>query len=264
MWIELKRALFKKSNIGLILLVCGMMFILSYNLGWSSAIKAPYATDLSSIEDVIWIQNYHGNVFRIWANSYTLVQALTPLILVSPYLLSYFNEKSNKFRYLVIARKGRISYSFQKMLAIALAGAIILGFAQLLFAAVSYVFTSHDLNIEFIENLTHYNEAFFLNNPYKYFAYILISQIVYYFSLLIFSIGITSLLKNKVVIILTPFIAVAFLDMILPLFMQPNVVTQPMYPNFTIDGYLFLIVLYLVLGLATFAYSEMNYYRKGN
>ena len=42
--------------------------------------------DLLNIEDVIFFKKYYGNMYRVWKDSYYMVQALAPVILAAPYL----------------------------------------------------------------------------------------------------------------------------------------------------------------------------------
>ena len=54
---ELKRALLKKSNFVLIIVVVGLMIINAYYGGWKTALRADSAQDLLNIEDVIFFKN---------------------------------------------------------------------------------------------------------------------------------------------------------------------------------------------------------------
>ena len=114
-----------------------------------------------------------------------------------------------------------------------------------------------------MKNIVAYKEAFFLNKPLTYFAFIYLSHIIYYFSFIIFSVGITSFLKNKIAVIITPFIVVGLLDMVLPLFLQPNVVMLPFLNNFDLYGYGVLVISYIIIGIILTIVSERIYLYKG-
>ena len=227
MKIEIKRALLKRSNLILIMLIICLMLLNTYYSGWRTSLLADNSSDFLHAEDALFFKKYYGNVFRVWKDSYYMIQALVPIILVTPYMLSYFEEKSNRFRYLMVSRKGDKKYLLQKVMAIAISGTVILIVAEVMFAIITYIFTYHDVSLEFIENLAIYKYSLFLQHPYLYFLFILFMQVIYYFCFLLFSIGITSFLKNKVAIIIIPFLVIGILDMILPTSIQPNVAMQP-------------------------------------
>ncbi len=108
---ELKRALLKKSNIILIVAVVSLMLINAYYNGWETALKVDSAQDIRNIEDKIFYKKYFGNMYRVWADSYYMVQALAPVILVAPYLNTYLLEKKNRFRFFCVSRKGNLKYA---------------------------------------------------------------------------------------------------------------------------------------------------------
>jgi hypothetical protein len=81
---------------------------------------------------------------------------------------------------------------------------------------------------------------------------------------LIFSVGITSFIKNKIAVIVVPFIFVDILDMILTTMLQPNVVMRPYNDNFSFEGYLILNLIYVVVGLFSLYICEKICARKGN
>lgn len=261
---ELKRALFKKSNLILMLGVIGLMLINSYYGGWKTALSADRAQDLLKMEDVIYYKNYFGNVFRVWKSGYYMVQALAPLILVVPYINTYLSEKANHFRYYCTSRKGNKKYVIHKVLAIALAGTILLSLSELIFGIITYAVTSHDFSTEFLQDIVVYKEEYFMSNPMKYFLLVYASHIIYYFCFLIFSVGVTSFIKNKIAVIVAPFFVIALLDMILPTMLQPNVVMQPYYETFRFQGYMILNAMYLVIGSIALFIAEKTYAVKGN
>ena len=260
---EFKRAIFKKSNLVLVFIIVSFMFLNTYYNGWNTALKASKASDLLNINDVIFYEKYYGNVYRVWVGSYFTIQAIAPLLLIIPYINTFLSEKVTHFRYLVVSRNGNLKYVINKVLAIAFSGTIILAGSEFLFAVISFFLTSHDTSIEFMKNIVAYKEAFFLNKPLTYFVFIYLSHIIYYFSFIIFSVGITSFLKNKIAVIITPFIVVGLLDMVLPLFLQPNVVMLPFLNNFDLYGYGILVISYIIIGIILIIVSEKIYLYKG-
>lgn len=261
---ELKRALLKKSNLVLIIAVVSLMIINAYYGGWKTALTADSAQDILNLEDAIFYKKYYGNTYRVWKDSYYMIQALAPVILVAPYLNTYLLEKTNRFRFFCVSRKGNLKYVCQKAFAIALSGTIVLAFSELLLAVITGLLTQHDNSKEFIEGIVSFKEDFFIDNPMLYFVFIYVSHIVYYFCFLLFSIGITSFLKNRIAVIAAPFIIVGMMDMILPTALQPNVVTQPYRGAFRIGGYGFLMGIYVIIGFSLLMVSEKIYQKRGN
>lgn len=262
---ELKRALFKKSNIFLIIGIIILMFINSYYAGWKTALTAAKATDIANMEDVIFYQKYFGNVYRVWSQSYYAIQTLSPLVLVTPYMLTYTMEKFNKYRYLTISRQGKMKYILSKIFTIALSGTIVLGSAECLFGIISYMFTQHDTSLEFISGIVSFKTNYFYEEPLKYFIFVYISHIIFYFSFLFFATGITAFFKNKIAITIIPFLAMTILDMILPLSMKPNVLMKPhISANFSMGSFFMMMTLYIILGVILVYISEKIYLKRGN
>ena len=261
---ELKRALLKKSNLVLIVAVVCLMTINAYYGGWKTALTADSADDILNIEDVIFYKKYFGNMFRVWKDSYYLIQILAPVILAAPYLNTYLSEKTNRFRFFCVSRKGNAKYVMQKALAIALSGTVILAFAEMVFAVFTGLLTQHDTSVEFMQGIVSFQEDFFMDAPYMYFVFVYVSHIIYYFCFLIFAMGITSFLKNRIAVIIAPFIITGVLDMTLPPAVQPNVAMQPYYRAFSLGGYGVLIGIYLVAGLFLLTVSEQLYQNRCN
>ena len=218
---ELKRALLKKSNLVLIIAVVSLMLINAYYNGWETALKVDSAQDILNNEDKIFYKKYFGNMYRVWVDSYYLVQALAPVILVAPYLNTYLLEKKNRFRFFCVSRKGNLKYVIQKAFAIALSGTIILAFSEMVLAIVTGLF-------------------------------------------LVFAIGVTSFLQNKIAVIVAPFIIVGVLDFVLPTALQPNVVMRPYLSTFSIGGYGILISIYVIVGSILLMVAEKLYQKRGN
>lgn len=261
---EIKRALLKKSNIVLIIAVVSLMLINAYYSGWKTALKADFAEDILNIEDVIFYKKYFGNMYRVWKDSYYMIQILAPVILVAPYLNSYLSEKANRFRFFCVSRKGNLKYVIQKAFAIAFSGTVVLSFSEMVLALITGLLTQHDTSLEFMQGIVSFKEDFFIENPMLYYFLIFAAHIVYYFGFLIFAIGITSFLKNRIAVIVAPFLIVGVLDMILPTKLQPNVVMQPYYETFSIGGYGVLIGIYVIVGLILLMVSEQCYQKRGN
>lgn len=261
---ELRRALFKKSNIVLMISVVSLMIINAYYGGWRTALKIDSAQDIRNIEDVIFYKKYHGNMYRVWKDSYYMIQTLAPVILAAPYLNSYLSEKANRFRFFCVSRKGNLKYVIQKAFAIALSGTIILAFSEMVLAIVTGLFTQHDTSIEFMQEIVSFKEDFFIDSPMLYFVLVFVSHIIYYFSFLVFAIGVTSFLQNKIAVIVAPFIIVGVLDFVLPTALQPNVVMRPYLSTFSIGGYGILISIYVIVGSILLMVAEKLYQKRGN
>lgn len=261
---ELKRAIFSKWNILLIFFVLGMMCINAYYNGWNTALNIKRATDISNYEDVLFYEKYFGNTFRVWSDSYYMIQALAPIILIVPYILSYINEKNNKFRYFMIAREGSKKYLFNKIIAIAISGTLLLGFSEFLFYFITYFITLPSTELEYIKDLIRYKEALFIAQPIFYFTLLLLLHIIYYFAFTIFAVGISSIFKKKSAVIMIPFLLVAILDLVLPISLQPNVVMQPnISTNFTLKNYVILILAYITVGMICYVLNEKKFKKHG-
>lgn len=260
---ELKRAIFKKSNLILFIIVMLLMFLNTYYDGWKTALKATSASDIVRLEDIIYYQKYYGNVFRVWVGSYYVVQMLAPLLIAAPYLITYSQEKTNSFRYNLVSRKGNVKYIINKVLSIIISGTLVLILAELCFYFLSYMATEHDTSIEFIENIVRYDIDSFYNNPMFYFIKLYLIRIVYYVSFAMFSIGITSFFKNKIAIIISPFVVSSVLELILPTNFQPNVLMKPyLYESFNIFSFISIIAFYIISGILLVFISEKIYLRK--
>lgn len=261
---ELKRGIFNKWNIFLILFILGLMFINAYNAGWNTALHIKKATDVARYEDVLFYEKYFGNTYRVWSDSYYMIQALAPIILIVPYILSYFNEKNNKFRNFMVSREGLKKYLLNKIVSISISGTLLLGFSEILFYFITYFFTSSSTDLEYVKGLVSFKEMTFLANPIFYFGNILLLHIIYYFAFTIFAVGITSALKRKSAVIITPFLTVAILDLVLPTSLQPNVIMQPnKSSDFVLINYVILISAYIIVGIICYVINEKNVKRQG-
>lgn len=245
------------------LAVVGLMFVNAYYGGWKTALKAASAEDILRLEDVIFYQKYFGNVYRVWKDSYYMVQILAPVLLAAPYLGSFLSEKTGRFRFFCVSRKGNRSYAAQKALAVALSGTAFLGFCEMVFAVLAWFFTHHDTSPEFLQEIVFFREDFFKGNPLLYFLLLYGSHLLYYFCFLVFAVGITSFLKNRLAVMAAPFVIMGALDLILPTALQPNVVMQPYRRGFSVGGYGVLIGAYVIVGVVLLALSERIYQKRG-
>ena len=126
------------------------------------------------------------------------------------------------------------------------------------------VYTQHDTSIEFMQEIVSFKEDFFIDSPMLYFVLVFVSHIIYYFSFLVFAIGVTSFLQNKIAVIVAPFIIVGVLDFVLPTALQPNVVMRPYLSTFSIGGYGILISIYVIVGSILLMVAEKLYQKRGN
>ena len=157
MFAELKRAIFKKSNLILIFIVFIILFAYAYQNGLKTSFNIDHASDITrdpeKIETILFIKKFNANFFRIVLDSYLPIQILAPVLLLVPYLLSIYNEKSNHFRYLMVSRKGNKKYIIHKTLAIAISGTLILALAEILFGIFTYFISYHDITPDFLNGL---------------------------------------------------------------------------------------------------------------
>ena len=115
-----------------------------------------------------------------------------------------------------------------------------------------------------MQEIVSFKEDFFIDSPMLYFVLVFVSHIIYYFSFLVFAIGVTSFLQNKIAVIVAPFIIVGVLDFVLPTALQPNVVMRPYLSTFSIGGYGILISIYVIVGSILLMVAEKLYQKRGN
>ncbi len=259
---ELQRALFSPKNIVLVAFVVFIMFFSAYNDGWKTALFASRATDIANPEDVEYYQRYFGNVYRVWISSYSVIQVLIPLLLLIPYALTYTVEKQSQYRYLIVSREGKNRYFCHKVLSIIIAGVVIVGLAEIIFYGVSYIYTSHDSTGEYIYGIVENKDSIFYQDASQYCALVFGSHLVYYASFLFFSVGITSFFKNRIAILLLPFLISSGFELILPSFMQPNVLLLPWITSeYSVYGYIGMVIMYCCVGIICLTITEKLYYR---
>ncbi|MEE3471000.1 MAG: hypothetical protein VZR24_10065 [Butyrivibrio hungatei] len=259
---EFYRAVFNKKNIVLVAFIVFIMFYSAYNDGWKTALFANRATDIANSEDVHYYQRYFGNVYRVWVSSYSVIQILIPLLLLIPYTLTYTVEKQSNYRYLLFSREGKKSYLWHKIISIILSGVVIVGLAEGVFYSCSYIFTSHDVAGEYIYGIVENKNSIFYRDATRYFAMIFGMHLVYYAAFLLFSVGVTSFFKNRIAILSLPFLISSAFELIMPSFMQPNVVMLPWISfKYSVEGYIVLVIMYCFIGVICLNITEKLYYR---
>lgn len=256
MFLELKRSIFNKWFVLTMIIVFCFSFLSAYLCGWRTALSAPAATDLND-EGVRFLTNYYGNTFRVWTDSFQSVQMLLPVLVGIPYLLTYFEEKQNGFRNYVVSRKGLVRYVFQKTICIAFAGSFAVTIGQALFYSVSYFMTVASVDKKIVGDMIDYNTSLFYRNPYLYFFIINVLRFIYCFALAVFSIGLTSCLKVKAVILTLPFVLVAILDIIsLSPYTPYETSVMLTFGNATIKSFTVYVICLIMLGVIGLIYSE--------
>lgn len=254
---ELQRALFNPWNLLIVLIVEIFMFANAYFDGWNTSLGALNASDILNMDDRIYYAQYYGNTFRVWFSAYSTLGVFAPILLVLPYILTYREEISNNFRYLMIARKGKVRYSMTKLFSIVISGVSILVISEFIFYGVSFFFTYPLQTPEFLDNIVRYNESFFLSHPYQYFFFIIALRVIYYFCLSVFSVGVTSFIESKIAIILTPFLLVTILDSVLPSHLAPYVMIRPNgYDNFSIGNFAIVNISFFIIGITFYMINE--------
>lgn len=254
---ELKRGIFNKWNVVVLFIIVLFMFLNAYYSGWNTGLFAMSASDILNQEDKLYFAQYFGNTYKVWFDAYYSMSIFAPLLLIIPYILSYRDELNNKFRYLMIARKGYIKYVLTKFISIMLSGLFVIIFSELLFYCVTYFFTYNIINPELFENFIHYHLDWFQNNPFGYFVHILLLRYIYYIAILIFSIGITSFIKSKIAIIVLPFLIITILDVILPKTYAPFSMIKPYsYDYFSYMNFAILICGLCFIGICAYSIHE--------
>ncbi len=261
---ELYRAIINKKNIALVAFIVFMMLFSAYNDGWKTALFAAKADDIADPADVEYYQHYFGNTYRIWKSSYRVIQVLIPLLLLIPYVLTYTAEKESTYRYLLVSREGTIRYLCHKVFSIIIAGVAVVGFAEVLFYSGTYLFTMHDSTGEYIADIVENEKSLFYQDANKYVLLVFGVRLIYYAAFLMLSIGITSFFKNRIAILLLPFLVSSIFEMIMPLHMQPNVILLPWTSlDYSMYGYLATVALYCFIGIVCLFLSEKLFYKNG-
>lgn len=261
---ELHRAISSKKNLVIVAFIVFIMFLNAYHDGWKTALFASRAKDIANPADIEFYQRYFGNTYRVWKSSYSVIQVLIPLLLLIPYVLTFTIEKNSTYRYLLVSREGNARYLWHKILAIIMSGVLIVGLGEALFYGGSFLFTWHDNEGEYIAGIVENAESLFYQDAKKYYFVIFILHLIYYAAFLLFSVGVTSFLKNKIAILLLPFLISSMFELIMPPFMQPNVLLLPWVSDtYNIYGFVALVVLYCLMGITCLLVSEKKYCRNG-
>lgn len=254
---ELKRALLNKRNFLILVLIVFLMFANAYYSGWNTSLGVYRSDDIDNMNDKKYIAQYFGNTYRVWFSSFSTVSIFAPVLLVVPYIFSYREEIDNNFRYMMISRESKFKYSVQKILSIALSGTFLLMISEILFYLLSYRFTYHIISMEFLEGIVSYKTHLFMSAPFKYFVIIIILRALYYFSLAIFSVGITSFIETKIAILIVPFLVITIFDTLLPQRFAPFVMIRPNgYEEFNILIYFVFISALFSIGIITYFIHE--------
>lgn len=254
---ELRRGIFNKWNIVIVIFIVTFMFLNAYYSGWKTGLSAMSASDILNLEDKIYFAQYFGNTYKVWFDAYYSISIFAPLLLVIPYILSYREELNNKFRYFMISRQGYNKYIFKKFVAILFSGLVVVVISELLFYCVTYFFTYAIINHELFENFVRYRLDWFKSDPFGYFVHILLLRYIYYAVLLIFSIGITSFIKSKIAIIVTPFLTITILDVIIPKVYAPFSMIKPYsYDYFNYINFGVVLIILFFVGICAFVVNE--------
>lgn len=254
---ELRRGIFNKWNIVIVIFIVTFMFLNAYYSGWKTGLSAMSASDILNLEDKIYFAQYFGNTYIVWFDAFYSMSIFAPILLIIPYIFSYREELNNKFRYLMIARKGYNKYILTKFISILISGLVVVIFSELLFYCVTYFFTYDMTNPELFENFVRYRLDWFQSNPFGYFVHILLLRYVYYIAILVFGIGITSFIKSKIAIIVTPFLTITILDVILPKSYAPITMIKPYsYDYFNYVNFAILTFILLFVGISAFVLNE--------
>lgn len=263
---ELKRALFKKSNLLMIAFVIIMMFINAYYAGWHTAISAPNAPDLHREEDVMFYVLRLGNTLKVWKDGTYLIPVLSPILLLIPYGLSLALDKENNYRYLMMSRLGRNRYLYNKVFAIVVSGVLMILVGEIIFYGLTW-FMTVDVRearyLEYVAQTALYPKQFY-ENPYLYFAIHLLIKYILYISTAIFGIGIASNFSNKAGIISTPFIILVIGALLLPKTFVYDIALNNIFAlDFNLNTLWINILCLNGIGLLSLYFSERNLYING-
>ena len=259
---ELKRAIFNYRCLILGIVMICILALSSYEEVWKNAIfisnddGSPVSNDM-----YLYYTQTFGNAYYIWRKSYVTIEAILPILVVFPFLLSYLEEKKNGYRYLCIARIGTSKYLINKVIAIAVGTAIVIGTVETIYFLIllglgntGNIPESYGLGVQFFYDL-------YSRNVLLHTTFILFLRVIFVFAFTVFSIGVTQRLTSKIGLIVIPFLVATTIDIFISVILHSNLLINYAYSlifvaNFSIFNYITIVSLLLAGGILMIVLGE--------
>ncbi len=202
--IEIKRSLFAKIII--IVSLAGLLVHLYSLYSWDGGFIF-MKTHGKGVDHAATVKllKVSINKYIFWYHGMDTYMMIAPLLACIPYGTSLMVDKKTNFTSYVITRVKRRSFLISKVIANALAGAVIVTIPSVLFYLILTLTTPNTVfkfgvyPIGFMHNI-------FMKNPEKYILFYMIIQFVFGAVYATFSMAIACFTENKVIITITPFV----------------------------------------------------------
>lgn len=207
---ELKRAVINKKVVVIIISIILLLYIDAYqSLLNSSYFIDTNADDIkSNLEAINSIKLVGGNKYHIWLNSFNNYMVLFCILFITiPFAISFFNERETNFDKFILSRISINKYLFNKIVANALAGGLVLFIAEFIYyIIISALFDSTVLSEFSYYPTTMFYENLFKTNPEKFIWLHLISSFFFGMSFATVALSISSFVRKKVLAYIFPFL----------------------------------------------------------
>ncbi|MCI1969475.1 hypothetical protein [Clostridium luticellarii] len=220
--IELKRAILRKKFLIIIFIGILIEFLSGYNAIHkyiffdynASDIQSPalQATARKMVQDGL-------NMYSVWFKSLTLYTPLMPIIAALPYSLAYLEDVKNGMVKYIDIRINHKKYLFTKLLANGLAGGIAVSFPLIILTVIVSVFFSGSINDFFGKG--GYGGVFSNLLIYNFYLYVLVHILINFifgFAYSSIALAVSSIIKNTIAIMISPFLFWIGADLILQFF----------------------------------------------
>lgn len=266
---EIRRNIWSKRSLFLVVFVASIILLVCYLEGsWKTYLSFDNATDIPiEIENSYdrWILKHsNGNVFKLWHESLYTFRVVLPILLTVHYLYTYITEKITHYRYYQLVRKTFNTYLIDKIIGILFGTVISIMIGQMIAFGVIYLFSSHEVHIDVMQNIVSGPyETLFLNTPYVFWLMQIIVQIGYMFAFLIFSIGIASFFKNHLYLYILPFMIHTFISVVMPMPYKLTTIADMFNSEFRLENYLIAIAILSIVGIMMLIYNEKRWCQYG-
>ncbi|EJT5917582.1 hypothetical protein ABE450_002143 [Clostridium perfringens] len=229
---EFKKAFFNKKIIFLIILSILLLLFSAYK-DLKDYIFLDYnAPDIRTFEDLQSIKQMVYNTlnkYNIWTSSMSIYSLFMPFLVTLCYATSYFDDISSKFIQFIDFRINHKKYVFIKYMVNGIMGGLSLVIPPLIYFILLCIFGHGDIYTAsaaiggLFDDILH-------SNPLVYLCIYFTIQFLFGFTYSTIALSISTLIKNKIAIILSPvvyFFIMTFVTENLNLrFMMPSNVTQ--------------------------------------
>lgn len=262
---ELKRAFLNKKMIFLVVLSILLLVFSAYKDLKGYIFFNFNAPDIQTPEAQMEAKRmiYESlNKYNIWTSSMSIYSLFMPFLVTLCYAASYFDDVSSKFVQFVDFRMNHKKYVFIKYLVNGIMGGLSLAIPPLIYFIFLCIFGHGDISTASAAIGGLFDEVLH-SNPLAYLCIYFTIQFLFGFTYATIALAISTLIKNKIAIILSPvvyFFIMTFVTENLNLrFMMPSNVTQfwAIAGGITRGSIFFqLIVTSIVFSIIFFAFSR--------